>query len=189
MCIRDRFRIIIHPFRLSLLHPVHCQAAILPSCLKNMHQHRKMLIDTFINAIFLYDDKMVITFNYKDGTDTITFDDLKTALADKNTGSDLDCLTAPKCVDERCNTENVARKCDVFMYFPLLFHLKSCKKTSFSKPWYCPARGVIFEMHPAVFTVWCDSDTPASKKRRKICNRASLFSYRAEKRRFSFSVR
>ncbi len=57
--------------------------------------HRKMLIDTFINAIFLYDDKMVITFNYKDGTDTITFDDLKAALDSKNTGSDLDCLTAP----------------------------------------------------------------------------------------------
>ena len=34
--------------------------------------HRKMLIDTFINAIFLYDDKMVITFNYKEGTTTIT---------------------------------------------------------------------------------------------------------------------
>jgi len=32
-----------------------------------------MLIDTFINAIFLYDDKMLITFNYKDGTKTITF--------------------------------------------------------------------------------------------------------------------
>ena len=58
--------------------------------------HRKMLIDTFINAIFLYDDKMVITFNYKDGTDTITFDDLKTALADQKTGSDLDCSTAPE---------------------------------------------------------------------------------------------
>ena len=57
--------------------------------------HRKMLIDTFINAIFLYDDKMVITFNYKDGTDTITFDDLKAALDSKNTGSDLYCLTAP----------------------------------------------------------------------------------------------
>lgn len=51
--------------------------------------HRKMLTDTFINAIFLYDDKMVITFHYKDGTDTITFDDLKAALADKKTGSDL----------------------------------------------------------------------------------------------------
>ena len=57
--------------------------------------HRKMLIDTFINAIFLYDDKMVITFNYKEGATTITFDDLKTTLADKKTGSDLDCSTAP----------------------------------------------------------------------------------------------
>ena len=57
--------------------------------------HRKMLIDTFVNAIFLYDDKIVITFNYKDGTDTITFDDLKAALDKENTGSDLDCLTAP----------------------------------------------------------------------------------------------
>lgn len=57
--------------------------------------HRKMLIDTFVNAIFLYDDKMVITFNYKDGTNTITFDDLKAALDKENTGSDLDCLTAP----------------------------------------------------------------------------------------------
>ena len=56
--------------------------------------HRKMLIDTFVNAIFLYDDKMVVTFNYKDGTDTITFDDLKAAL--DNTGSDLDCSTAPE---------------------------------------------------------------------------------------------
>ena len=58
--------------------------------------HRKMLIDTFINAIFLYDDKMVITFNYNEGTTTITFDDLKTALADHKTGSDLDCSTAPR---------------------------------------------------------------------------------------------
>ena len=57
--------------------------------------HRKMLIDTFVNAIFLYDDKMVITFNYKDGTDTITFDDLKAALDKEKTGSDLDCSTAP----------------------------------------------------------------------------------------------
>ena len=55
-----------------------------------------MLIDIFINAIFLYDDKMVITFNYKEGATTITFDDLKTALADQKTGSDLDCSTTPK---------------------------------------------------------------------------------------------
>ena len=57
--------------------------------------HRKMLIDTFINAIFVYDDKMVITFNHKEGTDTITFDDLKVSPAAEKSGSDLDCLTAP----------------------------------------------------------------------------------------------
>ena len=54
-----------------------------------------MLIDTFINAIFLYDDKMVITFNYKEGTKTITFTELQEAVSNKN-GSDLDCLAAPK---------------------------------------------------------------------------------------------
>ena len=57
--------------------------------------HRKMLIDTFINAIFLYDDKMVITFNYKEGTKTITLAELPEAISNKN-GSDLNCLVAPK---------------------------------------------------------------------------------------------
>jgi hypothetical protein len=38
---------------------------------------------------------MVITFNYKDGTSTITFDDLNAALAEQNAGSDLDCSGAP----------------------------------------------------------------------------------------------
>lgn len=57
--------------------------------------HRKMLIDTFINAIFLYDDKMLITFNYKDGTKTITFGEAKEAAEKAASGSDLDCSTAP----------------------------------------------------------------------------------------------
>ena len=61
----------------------------------DVHQqsHRKMLIDAFVNAIYLYDDKLVLTFNYKDGTRTITLDDVKEA-AKANTGSDLDCLGA-----------------------------------------------------------------------------------------------
>lgn len=57
--------------------------------------HRKMLIDTFVNAIYLYDDKLIITFNYKEGSQTVTFGDIKTALSQENIGSDLDCLTAP----------------------------------------------------------------------------------------------
>ena len=54
-----------------------------------------MLIDTFINAIFLYDDKLVLTFNYKEGTKTITFADLQDAINNKR-GSDLDCCGAPR---------------------------------------------------------------------------------------------
>lgn len=37
---------------------------------------------------------MVITFNYKEGTKTITFAELQDAISNKN-GSDLDCLAAP----------------------------------------------------------------------------------------------
>ena len=56
--------------------------------------HRKMLIDTFINAIFLYDDKLVLTFNYKEGAKTITFADLQDVINQKR-GSDLNCSAAP----------------------------------------------------------------------------------------------
>ena len=43
----------------------------------NKLEHRRRFIDTFINRIFLYDDKMVITFNYNKGTKTITFAELE----------------------------------------------------------------------------------------------------------------
>lgn len=56
--------------------------------------HRQMLVDTFVNAVFLYDDKLLLTFNFKDGTRTITFSDVQTATTES--GSDLDCLAAPK---------------------------------------------------------------------------------------------
>ena len=29
-------------------------------------EQRQALVDTFINAIYLYDDKVLITFNYKE---------------------------------------------------------------------------------------------------------------------------
>ena len=58
--------------------------------------HRKMLIDTFINAIYLYDDKVLITYNFKDGTKTITFEDINQELSSERTGSDIECLGAPR---------------------------------------------------------------------------------------------
>ena len=43
------------------------------------HEQRQLLIDTFVNAIYLYDDKLLITFNYKDGSKTITFNDIESS--------------------------------------------------------------------------------------------------------------
>ena len=37
----------------------------------------------------------------------------------------------PKCVDERCNAENAARKCGVFTYNAPLLERKSCKNSIF----------------------------------------------------------
>ena len=49
---------------------------------------RQRLIDSFINAIYLYDDKIVLTFNYKDGSKTVSLQDVE--------GSDLGAATAPE---------------------------------------------------------------------------------------------
>lgn len=49
---------------------------------------RQRLIDSFVNAIYLYDDKIVMAWNYKDGTKTVTLKDIE--------GSDLSLSTVPK---------------------------------------------------------------------------------------------
>ena len=61
----------------------------------SLKDQRQALVDTFINAIYLYDDKVLIAFNYKEGTQTITFEEAAQA-ASKENGSDLDCFTAPR---------------------------------------------------------------------------------------------
>ena len=37
---------------------------------------RQRLIDCFVNAVFVYDDKIVLTFNYKEGTKAINLEDV-----------------------------------------------------------------------------------------------------------------
>ncbi len=61
----------------------------------SLKDQRQALVDTFINSIYLYDDKVLIAFNYKEGTQTITFEEAAQA-ASKENGSDLDCFTAPE---------------------------------------------------------------------------------------------
>ena len=67
----------------------------------SLKDQRQALVDTFINAIYLYDDKVLITFNYKEGTQTVTFGEA-TEVASEGNGSDLDCFTAPRKTSTLC---------------------------------------------------------------------------------------
>ena len=54
--------------------------------------HKRRLIDSFINTIYLYDDKMVITFNYKDGAETVSLSEIENS----DLSSDLTASALPK---------------------------------------------------------------------------------------------
>ena len=58
----------------------------------SQQKQRKALIEIFVNAIFLYDDRILITFNYKDGTQTVRFEDTLTADSAEEKSSDLSSL-------------------------------------------------------------------------------------------------
>ena len=51
-------------------------------------EHKQRLIDIFVNAVYLYDDKLVIAFNYKEATKTVTLKEVN--------GSIIECSGAPK---------------------------------------------------------------------------------------------
>ena len=55
-------------------------------------EDKKCLIDNFINAIYLYDDKITFTFNYKDGTKTVPLAECDSS----SVGSDTYCFGPPK---------------------------------------------------------------------------------------------
>ena len=47
----------------------------------NDADYRKEIIDTFVNSVFVYDDKLVLTYNYKDGTETLTLQEIEAVLS------------------------------------------------------------------------------------------------------------
>ena len=53
--------------------------------------YRKEIVDTFLNSVYVYDDKLVFTYNYRDGTETLTLQDIEAAF-----GSDLGRIAPPK---------------------------------------------------------------------------------------------
>jgi hypothetical protein len=52
---------------------------------------RQRLIDSFVNSVYVYDDHAVITFNYRDGTKTISLREIQEA----GVGSSLSIVGAP----------------------------------------------------------------------------------------------
>ena len=73
---------------------------------------QQRLIDCFVNAVYLYDDRLVLIYNYKDGTKTITFDEVNEAFGSE--GSDLVDLAVP---------EKKTRFVCVFFLILYIFHL------------------------------------------------------------------
>ncbi len=53
-------------------------------------KYQRSVIDIFVNSVYLYDDKLVLMYNYKDGAKTVALEDIQS--------SDLvDCTSPPKC--------------------------------------------------------------------------------------------
>ena len=53
-------------------------------------EYQKQIIDTFINATYVFDDKLVFTYNFKDGTEAIPLKAVEDAF-----GSDLTQVAPP----------------------------------------------------------------------------------------------
>lgn len=65
---------------------------------------KQRLIDGFINAIYLNDNEITFTYNYKDGTETISLSELSSA-----NNSDMNCLGAPYLLYEKATTRKSTR--------------------------------------------------------------------------------
>ena len=74
-------------------------------------EQRQALVDTFINAIYLYDDKVLITFNYKKGTETVAFGEA--VKAEKS--SDMSARGAPN--NENPNFFSIEEGFGFFVFF------------------------------------------------------------------------
>ena len=63
----------------------------------NNKEYQRQIIDTFVNSVYVYDDKLVFTYNFKDGTETITLKEIEAAF-----GSDLNYCAPPGKASTSC---------------------------------------------------------------------------------------
>ena len=62
-------------------------------------EYQKQIIDAFINSIYMFDDKLLFTYNFKDGTEPITLSEIEAAF-----GSDLEQVAPPRKNDLLCKS-------------------------------------------------------------------------------------
>ena len=74
----------------------------------NKKEHKQRLIDSFVNAVFIYDDKIVLTFNYKEANKTVTLSEVN--------GSIIECKGSP--------TKNSLLSTDKRLFFALCVPLR-----------------------------------------------------------------
>ncbi len=87
--------------------------AFAKSDLKNQEQKQR-LIDIFINSVHVYDDKIVVLFNYKDGERAVLPEDVESAVKKENTPEE--CSTLFKSGDPYFNIDETFFVGNVFGY-------------------------------------------------------------------------
>ena len=74
------------------------------------NEGKKQLVDSFVNSVYLYDDHCIITFNYKNQSRTVTFNDVKS--------SSLTSAGSPKNNFEQLCSFKAAQSC--FLFFSVV---------------------------------------------------------------------
>ena len=74
-------------------------------------EHKQRLINSFVNSVYLYDDKLVISFNYKEECKTVTLKEVN--------GSSIECFGAPKSVKSEPRPDD-SRSLKVISFVPSL---------------------------------------------------------------------
>ena len=74
---------------------------------------RQQLIDVFVNAVYVYDDKLLITYNYKDGDKCISYEEIQEYMNKKENSDSLnDYQSSPLSL---CGTPSGARTPDTLI--------------------------------------------------------------------------
>ena len=85
----------------------------------NSVEYQKRVIDTFVNSVYVFDDKLVLTYNFNRGTQTITLKEIEQVY-----GSDLVSLSPPK---------RLAKASRFFIFIPPLTLHQTAMVCSFPK--------------------------------------------------------